>query len=79
MCLYTAVPVLSEPVVSCELYMCTVSGRASPGLAMSSEKFEIAQDELDTALEQLQASLAQLQSSQGEARKRLVQVAIENS
>jgi len=42
---------------------------------MSSEKFELSQDELDSLLERVGAGLRQLATSQGEARKRSQQVA----
>jgi hypothetical protein len=41
---------------------------------MSSEKFELNQDDLDSLLERVGAALRQLASSQGEARKRTQQV-----
>ena len=43
---------------------------------MSSEKFELAQDELESLLERLQGEVASLASAQGEARKRAIQVLI---
>ena len=43
---------------------------------MSSEKFELAQDELESLLERLQGEVASLTSAQGEARKRAIQVQI---
>ena len=44
---------------------------------MSSEKFELAQDELESLLERLQGEVASLASAQGEARKRAIQVLID--
>ena len=44
---------------------------------MSSEKFELAQDELEALLERLQGEVASLASAQGEARKRAIQVFID--
>jgi hypothetical protein len=41
---------------------------------MSSEKFELNQDDLDSLLERVGAALRQLATSQGEARKRTQQV-----
>ena len=42
---------------------------------MSSEKFELSQDELDSLLEKLAATLRQISTtSQAEARKRIQQV-----
>ncbi len=41
---------------------------------MSSEKFELNQDDLDSLLERVGAALRQLANSQGEARKRTQQV-----
>ncbi len=48
--------------------------RESPAVSMSSEKFELNQDDLDSLLERVGAALRQLASSQGEARKRTQQV-----
>jgi len=42
---------------------------------MSSEKYELAQDELESVLERLENSVAGIETSHGEARKRIVQVA----
>ena len=44
---------------------------------MSSEKFELAQDELESLLERLQGEVGSLASAQGEARKRAIQVWID--
>ena len=41
---------------------------------MTSEKYELAQDELSALLEQLQGSVGGIGAAQGEARKRCVQV-----
>lgn len=41
---------------------------------MSSEKYELAQDELDTLLEKIESDLVKTESSNGEAKKRMVQV-----
>jgi len=41
---------------------------------MSSEKYELAQDELDSILERLESNISAILTSQGEARKRIVQV-----
>jgi hypothetical protein len=41
---------------------------------MSSEKFEVSQDELDSLLEKLALAVRQLAASQGEVRKRHQQV-----
>ncbi len=49
-------------------------GRAGSKTRMSSEKFELNQDDLDSLLERVGAALRQLASSQGEARKRTQQV-----
>ena len=43
---------------------------------LSSEKFELAQDELESLLERLQGEVASLANAQGEARKRAIQVQI---
>jgi hypothetical protein len=49
-------------------------GRERAAVSMSSEKFELNQDDLDSLLERVGAALRQLASSQGEARKRTQQV-----
>ncbi len=49
-------------------------GGESPAVSMSSEKFELNQDDLDSLLERVGAALRQLATSQGEARKRTQQV-----
>ena len=41
---------------------------------MSSEKYEIAKDEVDSIIEKLIADIKKTEVSQGEAKKRLVQV-----
>ena len=41
---------------------------------LSSEKFELAQDELESLMERLQGEVDSLGSAQGEARKRAIQV-----
>ena len=41
---------------------------------MSSEKYELAQDELDSLMEKIAADLRKTESSSGEAKKRMVQV-----
>ena len=41
---------------------------------MSSEKYEIAKDEVDSIIEKLTADIKKTEVSQGEAKKRLVQV-----
>ena len=43
---------------------------------MTSEKYELAQDELGALLEQLQGSVGGIGAAQGEARKRCVQVLV---
>jgi hypothetical protein len=48
--------------------------RERPVVSMSSEKFELNQDDLDSLLERVGAALRQLAPSQGEARKRTQQV-----
>jgi hypothetical protein len=41
---------------------------------MSSEKYELAQDELDSIMEKLGGNIKQVEVGQGEAKKRMVQV-----
>ena len=41
---------------------------------MSSEKYELAQDELDTIIERLRGNIKQVEVGHGEAKKRMVQV-----
>ena len=41
---------------------------------MSSEKYELAQDELDSIIVKLGNNIKQVEAGQGEAKKRLVQV-----
>lgn len=41
---------------------------------MSSEKYELAQDELDTIIERLRGNIKQVEIGHGEAKKRMVQV-----
>ena len=41
---------------------------------MSSEKYELAQDELDSLMENISSDLRKTEISSGEAKKRLVQV-----
>ena len=44
------------------------------GVEMSSEKYELAQDELDSIIEKLGANIKQVEVGHGEAKKRMVQV-----
>ena len=46
---------------------------------LSSEKFELAQDELESLMERLQGEVDSLGSAQGEARKRAIQVILKKS
>ena len=41
---------------------------------MSSEKYELAQDELDSLMEKIAADVKKTELSSGEAKKRMVQV-----
>ena len=41
---------------------------------MSSEKYELAQDELDSLVEKIESDLKKTEMSGGEAKKRMVQV-----
>ena len=41
---------------------------------MSSEKYELAQDELDSLMEKIGADVRKTEMSSGEAKKRMVQV-----
>ena len=41
---------------------------------MSSEKYELAQDELDSLVEKIECDLKKTEMSSGEAKKRMVQV-----
>ena len=44
---------------------------------MSSEKYELAQDEVDNIIEKLRANIKKTEATQGEAKKRIVQVTVE--
>ena len=41
---------------------------------MSSEKYEVAKDELDSLLERIESDLSKTETASGEAKKRMVQV-----
>ena len=41
---------------------------------MSSEKYELAQDELDSNIEKIGSQIKQVEIGQGEAKKRMIQV-----
>ena len=41
---------------------------------MSSEKYELAQDEVDNIIEKLKSNIKKTEAAQGEAKKRIVQV-----
>ena len=41
---------------------------------MSSEKYELAQDELDSSVEKIGSQIKHMETAQGEAKKRMIQV-----